>query len=366
MGLLALSAAGGHVVYPALLWLATAGRRRDPPGDPRDWPGVSLVVSAYREEPVIGRKVDEALEAGRRYPGRTEVVVVADDEPTAAAARGRGARVLSSGHRRGKAPAVNAGVAAASHPVIVLTDANNRIGPDALPALVRHLEDPAIGAAAGVEIEDDAGGETLYASFENWLKWREHLLGTTVGVAGELVAIRRDAWAPLPPDVMVDDLWIALDLAERGLRVAYERAARSVEPATAGRDRWERRTRIVAGTLDVVWRKRHLLRRGGVVPFEVVGHKLWRSTAGPFSHLALLLLALGSCRRSRLARLFVGGHAAAGVLAVRAQRGRRLPPALALPAEVLYLQVVAVGGVVRALRCPPTSAWPKGSRRATG
>ena len=82
--------------------------------------------------------------------------------------------------------------------------------PGALAAAVEHFDDPEVGAVAGEKVEDDGGGgESIYWRFESWLKQREDRLGTTIGLVGELSAIRAEAWRPIPPDVATDDFWAA-------------------------------------------------------------------------------------------------------------------------------------------------------------
>ena len=181
--------------------------------------------------------------------------MVADGDPeTAAAAERAGARALTGPERLGKSQALNRGFEEADTPIVVISDANNRLVPGALAAAVEHFADPHVGAVAGEKIEDDGGGgESLYWRFESWLKQREDRLGTTIGLVGELAAIRPTAWRPIPADVAIDDLWTALDINEQGYRVAYEPRARALDPAAGSLSaQWERRTRIVSGALHVI------------------------------------------------------------------------------------------------------------------
>jgi cellulose synthase/poly-beta-1,6-N-acetylglucosamine synthase-like glycosyltransferase len=341
------------VLYPAAIVLAAARRpsRRAP--EPARWPSVTAVVPAYREAAVIAGKVADLLADG--YPGELEVLVVADDDATAAAARATPARVLAPGRRLGKASAVNLGVAEARGEVVVLSDADARLDPGSLRRLVRWFEDPAVTGVAG-EKRVLGGGESLYWRFESRLKRAEDRLGTTIGLAGELGALRRERFRPLPPELAVDDLWLALDLLEDGGRIVYEPGAVAREPpsATSG-ELWERRTRVVSGVIDVCVRRRALLApRHGLVAAELWGHRLLRSTAGPLAHAALVGLAVVRAPRSRAARLVVA-------LARRGRPGRRTAPERAL-AEVAFLQVVALGGLWRYARGDRPALWPKAER----
>src|SRR5262245_9370403 len=183
VALLGATTVYGHVLYPVYIGLKSRGLNPEAPADPDEWPSVSIVVAAYREAAVIGTKLDELLATD--YPGSMEIVVVADDEDTAAAARRAGVRVLSSGERLGKARAVNRGVSAATGDIVLLTDANASLAPGAMRAAMRHFSDPTVGAVAGEkQVDDPQGAQGFYWKFESWLKRCESATGATIGVVG--------------------------------------------------------------------------------------------------------------------------------------------------------------------------------------
>jgi poly-beta-1,6-N-acetyl-D-glucosamine synthase len=375
-GLVAV-AASGHVLYPAwLAWRTRGGRgRTDVPqahGAPATAPDLTVVVPAYREAGVIAAKIDDLRANG--YPGSLEILVVADGDPqTAEAAERAGARALTGPERMGKSQALNRGIAEAKAPIVVITDANNRLAPGALAAAAAHFADPGVGAVAGEKVEDDdGGGESMYWRFESWLKRREDQMGTTIGLVGELAAIRASAWRPIPRDIATDDFWTALDIAEQGYRIAYEPRARAIDPAVESlAASWERRIRSVSGALHVMARRRRQLGpSGGLVAAEVWGHRLVRYTAGPLAHVVLLVVAGSTVRSNRLARVFLVANAlACAGLVVRtgAEEGdgargqsppqRLLRAALAGSGQVMFLQGVALGGMVRYVRGDRSTMW---------
>ncbi len=376
-GLLAVASAG-HVVYPAwLAWRTRGGRGRAAvaPGvaGPGCSPDLTVVVPAYREAGVIAAKVDDLRANG--YPGSLEVLVVADGDPeTAEVAERAGARALTGPERLGKSQALNRGFAEATTPIVVISDANNRLEHGALGALVEHFADPAVGAVAGEKLEDDGGGgESLYWRFESWLKTREDQLGTTIGLVGELSAIRAEAWRPIPRDVATDDFWTALDIIEQGYRIAYEPRARALDPPAGSlAASWERRTRSVSGALHIMVRRRRQLRpSAGLVAAELWGHRLSRYTVGPLAHLALLVMAVTKVRSSTLARAFLLANLAASAGLVVSSRAGGLPEgaseevrprglvaaASAGAGQVIFLQGVALGGMVRYVRGDRSTMW---------
>jgi cellulose synthase/poly-beta-1,6-N-acetylglucosamine synthase-like glycosyltransferase len=385
------AATAGHAFYPAVVALGSRGRRAPVPADPETWPAVTVLVPAYNEANCIEAKVRDVFANG--YPGDLEVLVVADGDPeTAARAEQAGATVLTADERLGKSQALNLGFSKASTPVVVLSDANNSFAPGAIAAMVRYFSDSRVGAVAGAKVEADGTGEDLYWRFESWLKGREWAMGSTIGLVGEIAAVRTDAFEPIPADIAVDDLWLALDLSARGFVVAYEPEAKAYEPPahTTGQQ-WERRTRIVAGALHVFQlRRAQLLPTGGLVTGQIWGHRLARYTLGPLAHVALLVAALRRVRTSWLARLFLLGHVvAAWSLARDAARqspdawtppvagdagtaargptgargaapaprptlGRRLSQVLA---QGVFLDAVAIGGMIRYLRGDRPARW---------
>jgi hypothetical protein len=378
VGALVVGATTGHVLYPAwLAWRTRGGRGRAavapaPPG-PGTWPGLTVLVPAYREAGVIAGKVQDLRSNG--YPGSLEVVVIADGDPeTAQAAERAGARVLSSPQRLGKSQALNWGFAEADTPIVVISDANNRLSPGSLAFLAEHFTDQRVGAVTGEKIEDDGGGgESLYWKFESWLKRREDRLGTTIGLVGELTAIRSEAWRPIPADVSTDDLWAALDIMEQGYEIAYEPRAQALDPPSGSlAAQWERRTRMVSGALQVLSRRRRQLRpSAGLVAAELWGHRGVRVTVSPLSHAALLALSAAKVRSSALARLFLLANLCACAGLVVADRAgtpegqdasaaaprRLVATASAGAGQVMFLQAVALGGMVRYARGDRPIMW---------
>ena len=85
----------------------------------------------------------------------------------------------------------------------------------------------------------------------------------------------------------------------------------------------------------------------------------------PLAHLALIVIAMTKLRSSRGARLFVAAHVAGAVALARqgsspdesaqAQSPTRLP--VTALSQGLFLQGVALGGIVRFLRGDRATKW---------
>src|SRR4051794_31092005 len=134
-----------HAGYPAAA--AAAGRLRPKRVRKDDIePSVTVIVPAYNEEAVIGRRLENLLALA--YPaGKVEIVVSSDasDDGTDAIVEevaGREPQVrLLRWERGGKLPGLNKTVAATESDVVAFTDANTTWAPDALAKLVRSFAD---------------------------------------------------------------------------------------------------------------------------------------------------------------------------------------------------------------------------------
>src|SRR5205809_913742 len=114
---------------------------------------VSVVIAAYNEGKVIAETLRTLLATD--YKGEIEVVVVDDGSGDATAAEVERAanseprvRLLRQ-ENRGKAQALQRGLAAARHGIIVFIDADTQCQRDTLPRLLEPFADARIGAVSG-------------------------------------------------------------------------------------------------------------------------------------------------------------------------------------------------------------------------
>ena len=199
----------------------------------------------------------------------------------------------------GKARALNAGVAAARHEVLIFTDARQAFADDALRALVAPLADPQVGGVSGellLDSESGAGDSTIgegvgaYWRYEKWLRRHESLIGSIVGSTGAIHALRRSSWLALPDDTILDDVLAPMRTVLSGARVIFEGSARAYDrTATTADAEFRRKTRTLAGNYQLLMLEpRVLLPVINPVWFQFVSHKLGRLIV-PYALIALLV-----------------------------------------------------------------------------
>lgn len=327
-----------YVLFPALVFLR--GVLRPQPYRVADiTPSVSVIIAAYNEAGVIAARIENLL--GLDYPPeRLEVVVASDgsDDGTDELARryeSRRVKLLSL-PRQGKAPALEAAVAASSGEVLVFSDANSMFAPDAVRALVRPLADPVVGGVAGNQryrsAREAAGagaGESGYWRFDRWLKRSQSQGGNAISATGAIYAIRRSLFQGVPVGV-TDDFAVSTRVIAQGYRLVFAPDAVAYEPvaSTSGIE-FGRKVRIITRGLRGVGVMRELLdpRRHGFYAVQLFSHKvLRRLMVFPLGVLALtspLLWPYGwFYQLATLAQLGFYGCALAGGVLQRAGGGR--------------------------------------------
>lgn len=338
--------------YPALLgvWAAVkerAASSRTRPHRPQAVrsatvrpSGVSVIIAARNEASRLPGRIDNLLASD--YAGRLQIVVASDGstDDTADALAPYGDRVellmLPPG---GKAAALNAAVARARHPILVFADARQRFAPDAIGRLASHFSDPQIGAVSGELVLDceasaDAPGSTIgdgvgaYWRYEKWLRRREAIVGSTLGVTGAIYAMRRWLWQPLPPDTLLDDVLGPMRLVLRGYRVTFDADARAFDVASPdASSELRRKVRTLAGNFQLLAQEPRLIVPAvNPVWVQFVSHKLGRLLV-PYALVALLGASAVLAADSALyAAAFAAQAAFYGLAAYGAVLDRRAHP----------------------------------------
>jgi poly-beta-1,6-N-acetyl-D-glucosamine synthase len=338
-------------LYPVLIGLAAlVARRRDRHETSGTWPHVTAIVATRADAVSVRERVEDLLRS--EYPEPLLDVVVAYDaratDPIAAwtgddASR---VRIVRGDEPGGKAAALNAGVRAARGAVLLFADSGQRFGPDAVALLARAVLRPNVGAASGrLELAQGAKAPALplrlYWSLERWLRSREADVHSAVGVTGAIYAMRRELWTPLPEGLILDDLYVPMQLVLRGHRIAYVEAARAYETrATTDGNEYRRKVRTLTGVLQLcAWLPHTLTPLRNPVWAQFVTHKLLRLLTPYWLLICAVWAATTVARQIGIAWLLV----AIALFAALLQLGTR--PFRALRSAVVSSILVQVAAV---------------------
>ena len=265
-------------------------------------PEVTLMVCAYNEEDIISEKMSNIHSLD--YPAdRLHLVWVTDgstDNTNSILSTYPDVKIVFSPERRGKSAALKHGIKEVSTEIVMMTDANTMLNPEAIREIVRLMQDPKVGCVSGekkVMAKSDsdkaAQGEGLYWKYESTLKRLDSELYSAMGAAGELCVIRRQLMTDIPDDTLLDDFVISMEIVRMGYKIAYTSKAFAMEYGSADlHEESKRKRRIAAGGLQSSWRLRSLMNplRHPVVAFQFVSHRVLRWTITPVCLFALIPL----------------------------------------------------------------------------
>ena len=263
-------------------------------------PYVTLLFAAYNEEDTIREKLENCL--ALEYPReKLQILVVNDgsEDNTASIIRefeNQGIELISYTSRRGKLSALKDAIQNVKGDILFFSDADNFYPNNTITEVVKYFADPAVGGVSGgreVIGETSLGkAEGMYWRYEEFIKICESRFGSCVGVAGDLLAIRKDSYSHPPIGIINDDFYIALGVIKNGKRMIYAPEARSFHPvAKSVRGEIERRARMVAGRYQAIFSGwKDLPYNQPLVVWQIISHKFMR----PIVPIAMILVFISN------------------------------------------------------------------------
>lgn len=253
-----------------------AGRRRrrlDVPVRPEITEPVSVIVPAYNESAGIEAAVRSIVAS--THP--VEVLVVDDGSTDNTAdiveALDLPGVTLIRKENGGKPSALNAGLAAASHDLVVMVDGDTVFEPETVHALIQPFANPQVGAISGNTKVANRGG--MLGAWQHI----EYVVGFNLDrrlfdvaecmptVPGAIGAFRRDALlrvGGVSDDTLAEDTDLTMALCRDGWRVVYQDNARAWTEAPESLGAlWKQRYRWCYGTLQAMWKHRGAVLQGG-------------------------------------------------------------------------------------------------------
>ena len=313
-----------YLFYPLLMrWLAKGKQPNQLVYSGEDeWPGVSIIMSAYNEERVIRQKIESLLQLDYP-PGKLDLYIGSDcsaDQTNAIvaayAAEHPHLHFFPFTQRRGKPGVINQLTDTAienkggglEH-IFIITDASVLMDPHCLRALVRHFKNPEIDIVdahmihIGMKEEGISRAEDEYISTEVWLKHREGLVwGKMIGPFGGRYALRSSRFSKVPSTFLVDDFYITMKVFEQGGKAINDLEATCREPVSHEiGEEFRRKARISAGNFQNLFTFPHLWwPPTQPLGFAFFSHKVLR-WLGPFF---LIIILAGSALLALKGNLF--------------------------------------------------------------
>jgi cellulose synthase/poly-beta-1,6-N-acetylglucosamine synthase-like glycosyltransferase len=326
-----------YIGYPLVLASIATFSSRELAKTGRNHYKISVLVAAHNEESTAADKIRNTL--GLDYPiDDLELVIVSDgstDNTNAilTAMSSPRVKVNLSPVNQGKTVAMNEAANRAEGEILVFTDANVIIAPDALQKISNAFADETIGCVCGTltytnantSINSCAG--SMYWKYEELVKRLESRTGSVIGADGALFAIRRELFTPLK-SYLIDDFTTSVLVLTQGYRVVVDPAVRVFETYGVDvRDEFRRKRRIanrMYTAIRYVWPRMRSISYGLRVRFIL--HRILRYWTFPLLILTFvsnLSVARYSSFFTVFASLQVVWYVLALLGAIWSQRGRR-------------------------------------------
>lgn len=363
-----------YLLYPVfLLWFSRSAAK--PVLKNVNEPGVSVILSAFNEERFIEEKILNLLSLD--YPADKIEILVGSDGASDATDRivskfpNTRVRFFRFVRNLGKPHVLNGLVREANFPILLFTDARQRLETPAVRRLVENFADPSVGCVTGelffetVRGSGVAAGMDAYWRYEKALRRMESLSGSMLGATGAIYAVRRRLFTPLPVEILVDDMYIPFMIIRKGYRAVVEPGARAYDLVSSrGAEEFRRKVRTLAGNFQIFVRFPDLFHPlKSPVAWQLVSHKLLRLLVPFFLggiFISNLFLAAGDFYAwTLILQLGFYGLALAGYLNETMRRNPERLGLAAIPYTFCVLNFAAAAALYRFALGRTKAAWEK-------
>ncbi|HOY08698.1 MAG TPA: glycosyltransferase [Candidatus Omnitrophota bacterium] len=275
--------------FLAVLYLKAAAlvlrRKKSSPGP--EVKKVSVIMPVYNEQECIVRKMENLLACFTHINRPCEVLIGSDgstdDTPRQVEAFIRehhldGWRLVAF-EKQGKGPTINQLVLGSAGDLIISTDADTQMAPEAMESIVKAFEeDVGLGCLSSTPQYDgrDMTIQSCYWKYELSFRDAASHLGRLVVATGWLYAFRKDAFRDIPASAMADDLWVPLTVLLQGKKSMHLKGLKALSEFTDDHVEVKRRTRVITGGFDVVKRLFPEIIKKPDLFFVVFSHKINR------------------------------------------------------------------------------------------
>ncbi|HVP13275.1 MAG TPA: glycosyltransferase [Phycisphaerae bacterium] len=218
--------------YFVVLRFVSFVKKRAAASAPAELPGLSVVIPCYNEADLIVDKLNNLLACD--YPAEKLEIVFVDggssdstvQRLSAAIPLGRGVRISHS-PRKGKTNQLNHVLPTLSGQIVVITDADGRLRPDALKRIAAEFaSDPNVWVVGAYSHAPTAiWRDRCFWDSQNRGRLIESDAFSSSIVIATCYAFRQEMLSEFPEDVVADDVYIGFLGNTLGHRVVYSREA---------------------------------------------------------------------------------------------------------------------------------------------
>lgn len=281
-----------------------------------DLPSICLIIPAISEFDVIKRKIENTLQL--YYPeNKLLILAISDknnDQAQAFLAEYKKQGVINFRKRglNNYYQALNIGAKLAKADIVIFSDIRNDFNDMALVKLARHFKDPDVGAVTGIRSMyesksiQSSSSDSLYWRYEAIIKHAESKLGSVTSAIGEILAIRKELYQPVPENTINFDTAITFNIVKSGHRVLVDKNAVSFRDSKQDiKDLFKEQTLKTKGGFQTLYREFSFLFPPRTwFAFNFISHKVIRWLI-PFMLIALYVIPIFQFENAFLKIFFI-------------------------------------------------------------
>jgi poly-beta-1,6-N-acetyl-D-glucosamine synthase len=375
-----------YIGYGILLWVLVKIKhlfqsKQQKEIDPTDFePPVTLVISAFNEEPFIEKKIENTFQL-EYHNEKLHVIFITDgstDKTPEIVRKYPSIQLLHEEPRRGKIAAMNRAMQYVKTPVVIFADANTLLNKDCVKLIARHYKDPKVGGVAGekkvlsgTKAKAAGAGEGLYWKYESFLKKLDSEFYSVVGAAGELFSVRTELFEVAEENIIIEDFVMSLKICMKGFIIKYEPGSYAMEDSSPSmKEEEKRKIRISAGAFQamVILKGLFNIFKYPALSFQFICHRILRWTVCPISLILILIaniaiVAMGGSPLYQLLLLLQAVFYASALLGRFFANRNIKVKALFVPYYFFFMNVSVFLGFKRFITKKQSVLWEKAARQ---
>ncbi|MHA1222238.1 MAG: glycosyltransferase [Candidatus Heimdallarchaeaceae archaeon] len=234
------------------------------------FPKISIVFPTYNESYVIENKLKNLMDTN--YPQEKIEIIVADDstdntsEIIQRLQKSYSNIILErTGERRGYSQSMIDGIKHATGEIIVISDAGSYYDKNTLPNLIRHFNNPKIGAVSGKakvlnKRKINAFAEHIYRIIYDRYRIAESNIDSTFHLNGEACAIRKEVCQSISSCPANYDIAIGFATRKLGLKAIVDLKAYFYEKSPElGKERIHQKSTRAFGIIRILFNYRDMM-----------------------------------------------------------------------------------------------------------
>jgi poly-beta-1,6-N-acetyl-D-glucosamine synthase len=210
-----------YFAYPLWLILISSGKKNKF-SLKNNTDEVSLILLIYNGKEFLEEKIKTILAELEDIPNHEFIII--DDNSTDGSREilskyndNHGITLILKDEHQGIPHTMNMAVKLAKYEQIVFCDQRQAPAEHFLEKVIQPLGDEdVVAVSACISEQDKSGFSSAMRRYENYLKVLETGAGSLMGVYGPLYAIRRKHYTPIPDGIILDDLYLSLNMMKAG------------------------------------------------------------------------------------------------------------------------------------------------------